>query len=328
MNGTDPRWAWWTDAMETVADRLEELKERKRSDTAETVDHRIAEWLGRLHNAGFWLEMSHAGNGRTTATIRTMLGEDRSREEMIVTVKPDLKTERCSWFVDMRSDEPGPAGDPPDGPDRARARDAARRIAGAAMKTAHDDDASAAWRTYARYFRNPSETQSCKQRLLETLSKIGRWSETLAPVSELRAQFSARHATLDTEHDERGRVAKLSVGVPVVVPRSREPGKTDRGWADLTVARTPDDRWRLDTRGAGRLVEAAIQADRNSTMSLSRIAGILKRVATRAEMQKAPDEAAATAVQETAPTRTTRWLHGRGPMTYRECGRGRGKSCR
>ena len=133
--------------METVADRLEQLKERTRSDTPETLDRRIEKWLGRLHNAGFWLEMSHAGNGLTTATIRTMLGEDRSREEMIVTVKPDLNTERCSWFVDLRSDEPGPAGDPPGGQDRARAREAARRIAGPAMKAAHDEGASAAWRT-------------------------------------------------------------------------------------------------------------------------------------------------------------------------------------
>ena len=75
-------------------------------------------------------------------------------------------------------------------------------------------------------------------------------------------------------------------------------------------------------------MEAAIQADRNGTMSLSRIAGILKRVATRAEMHTEPGEAAATAVQAATPTRTTRWLHGRGPMTYRECGRGRDKTRR
>ena len=159
--------------------------------------------------------------------------------------------------------------------------------------------------------------------------EIEQWHGTLASASELRTQFGARHATLDTEHDERGSVAKLSVRVPIVLPRTREPGETDRGWADLTVTRAPDDRWRLDTRGAGRLVEAAIDADHQGSMSLTRITEVLSRVGTHPAMPTGPDEAPSAPVRETAaPTKRTRWLHGRGPMNDRECGRRRSKNRR
>ena len=328
MDGTDPRWAWWTEAMETIADRLDRLKTRKRSDTAETVDRRIAKWLGRLHDAGLALDLSHLKNGLTTATIRTMLGKDRSHEAISVSAKPDLKTERCTWFVDLRSDEPGPADKAPDGPGRTRATAASRRIAAAAMKAAHDKDAIAAWRTYARYFRNPAETHDCKRRLLETVKTMERWNATLDPVGVLRAQFAATHAALRVEHDHDGKVGRLSAGVPVIACRTPERGDAERGWAELTVSRTLDDHWRLDSRGAGRLIEAAIHADRNTTMPLSRITGILKRVATRVEMQKQPERAAELPVRETRPSTATRWLRGRGPMTERECGRQRSSSYR
>ena len=55
MDETDPRWEWWTDAIETVAERLTCLKRPEPNDSWQTIDRRIAKWLGRLHESGLWL---------------------------------------------------------------------------------------------------------------------------------------------------------------------------------------------------------------------------------------------------------------------------------
>ena len=318
MDGTDPRWTWWTDAMETVAQRLERLKRPKPGENWHTVDRRLAKWLGRLHQSGLWLGLKAPQTARLEAIIRTNIDADRAREELVVTTTYNPDTERCGWWVHLRTDPPGPDGETPTGSDKTRARTAARAIAVRAIEASRNEDVSTAWEGYADYFKNPAETMNCKKRLVEAIRTAEHWAASGAPITELQAAMNATHAVLEPRRHGLDRLTRTTIGVPIVAPYPRARVRTDTDRAEITIAGRGDGQWRLDTEGAGRLIEAAIQADRNSRMTLPRVVKVLEMIAAHPEMQRNPEGSLPSPAMWTTPTTTTPWIRAHGQLTRKE----------
>ena len=323
MDGTDPRWGWWTDAAEQLAKQLGSLKRPKPDDSWELVGRRIAKWLGRLHQNGLWIRIHAVGAASVETTIRTSLDPERALEELVVRTKYDLADERCSWAVELRTEPPHATGALPAGADKSRMRAAARTIAGRSIEETRNPDAEPAWDVNALYFHSPAETMVCKERLIEALKAAQRWSKSHGTIAGLVAALHERHAALRAEHDHHGGLSRLTITGPVSVPSPQAMLRNDSEWAGLTVAKVGGDRWRLATEGPGRLIEAAIQADRNSRMTLPRVNAILTAIALHPDMQKTPEVPAPPLPRRAAPTAATRWFNARGPMSEKESRRRR-----
>ena len=130
--------------------------------------------------------------------------------------------------------------------------------------------------------------------------------------------MNAKHAVLEPRRHGLDRLTRTSIKVPIVVPDPRAWVRTDADWAEITIAGRGNGRWRLDTEGAGRLIEAAIQADRNSRMTLPRIVKVLEMIAVHPEMQRNPEGSLPSPAMWTTPTMTTPWIRAHGQLTRKE----------